>query len=41
MKKIRILLTVIMILSMLIGNIAFAAEPIKVYSEQLQDWIWR
>lgn len=31
MKKIRILLTVIMILSMLIGNIAFAAEPIKVY----------
>jgi endonuclease YncB( thermonuclease family) len=31
MKKINILLTVIMILSVLIGNIAFAAEPIKVY----------
>lgn len=31
MKRIRILFTVIIILSMLIGNIAYAAEPIKVY----------
>lgn len=33
MKRIRILFTVIIILSMLIGNIAYAAEPIKVYIE--------
>lgn len=33
MKRFRILFTVIIILSMLIGNIAYAAEPIKVYIE--------
>lgn len=33
MKKIRILFTVIIIFSMLIGNIAYAVEPIKVYIE--------
>lgn len=31
MKRFRILFTVIIILSMLIGNIAYAEEPIKVY----------